>query len=205
MTNYIYRGKDNMNKKLVIRQRGFRDCATACLLSIMRYYGLDVIYEELSLELKISNNGTNAYNIINTSRNYGFDGYGMHYSFEEIVNNKITFPIICHVRKNNMYHFIVVYSTNNKYLIVMDPSSNINKIKKEDFKKMYLNTSIIIFPVKKIKNISKQKGYIEFIFDYIIVEKNKIIKLIIISIISILLGILTNYYMLILIDIILPQ
>ena len=66
-----YREEDNMN---VIKQRSSNDCATACLLSIMNYYGCEAIYEELSIQLKINNNGTNAYNIINISRCYGFDG-----------------------------------------------------------------------------------------------------------------------------------
>ena len=93
-----------MNKRLVIKQITTIDCATACLLSIMNYYNCDALYDELSLQLKVDNNGTNAYNIINVSRNYGLDGYGIHYTYEEIINNKISFPIICHVLKNNMYH-----------------------------------------------------------------------------------------------------
>lgn len=194
-----------MNKRLVIKQRTTRDCATACLLSIMNYYNCDALYDELSLQLKVDNNGTNAYNIINVSRNYGLDGYGIHYTYEEIINNKISFPIICHVLKNNMYHFIVVYSINKECLVVNDPSSNINTISKKQFKKIYLNTSIVLYPVKKINNTTKNRSYYEFIFDYLRIEKKTIIKLMIISIITILLGILTNYYMLILIDIILPQ
>lgn len=27
-----------MNKKLIVRQNGFKDCGPSCLLSIMRYY-----------------------------------------------------------------------------------------------------------------------------------------------------------------------
>ncbi|MBR4178716.1 MAG: ATP-binding cassette domain-containing protein [Bacilli bacterium] len=189
----------------VIKQRSSNDCATACLLSIMNYYGCEAIYEELSIQLKINNNGTNAYNIINISRCYGFDGYGIHYTYDEIVNNKISFPIICHVIKNNMYHFIVVYSISKKYLIINDPSSNMDKITKEEFRKIYLNTSLVLYPIKKINNISKIKSYFDFIFDYLKIEKRTIIKMIIISMITILLGILTNYYMLILIDIILPK
>ena len=194
-----------MYKRIAIKQRSSKDCATACILSIMNYYGCEALYEELSLQLKIDNNGTNAYNIINVSREYGFDGYGIHYTYEEIINNSVSFPIICHVLKNNMYHFIVVYSINKKNLVINDPSSNINRITKEEFKSIYLNTAIVIYPVKQFNKELKNKSYFEFIFDYIKIEKKTIKRLIIISIIAILLGILTNYYMLILIDIILPQ
>ncbi len=189
-----------MNKKLVVKQNSSKDCGPSCLLSIMKYYGFEASHEEITYILKTNNNGTNAYNIINGARNYGFDGFGIHYSYEEIVNNKISFPIICHVLKNNMYHFIVVYSANKKYLEVMDPSSNINKISKEEFKKIYLNTSIVIFPIKKFENIENHKSLYLYIFDYLNLEKNISIKLILLSIIITILGLVNNFYSLIVFD-----
>ena len=97
-----------MNKKLVVHQNGYKDCGPSCLLSIMRYYGLEASHEEVSFSLRTNENGTSAYNIINGSKLYGFDGYGIHYTSDEIINNEINFPIICHVLKNNYYHFIVI-------------------------------------------------------------------------------------------------
>ena len=123
-----------MDKKLIVKQNGNHDCAAACLLSIMKYYGFYASLDEVSFVLKITNNGTNAFNVINGSRTFGFDGYGIHISYEEIVNNKVTLPLICHVLKNNMYHFIVVYKVNKKNIVVMDPSSNIYRISKDYFK-----------------------------------------------------------------------
>ena len=194
-----------MNKKLVVRQNGYKDCGPSCLLSIMRYYGLDASHEEVSYILKTDINGTNAYNIINGSRTFGFDGYGIHYSYDEIINNEITFPIICHVQINNMLHFIVVYKIKKDKLIIMDPASSINKIDKNYFKKIYLNTSLVIYPVKKIKKINSHTTLLKLIKDYLKIEKYQIIKIIILSIFTIILSIITNYYSMINIDIILPN
>lgn len=193
------------NKKHFVKQSGYKDCASASLLTIMNYYGFNTSLDEVSYVLKTNNSGTNALNIINGCKYFGFDGYGIHYSYDEIINNKVNMPIICHTIKNNMYHFIVVFSSNKKYLIVNDPSSNINRISHEYFKKIYLNTSLVIYPVKIQKNTIKSKSLCNFIFDYIKLEKNTIIKNIIISFIYILLSILTNYYLLIILDVILPQ
>ena len=143
-----------MNSKYFVRQNGFKDCGPSCLLSIMRYYGVEASHEEVTFSLRTNESGTNAYNIINGSKLYGFDGYGIHYSYEEIINNDINYPIICHVKKNNYYHFIVVYSKTKNYLEIMDPSSDINRISFDDFKKIYLGTSIVIFPIKKIESIT---------------------------------------------------
>ena len=194
-----------MNKKLIVRQNGFKDCGPSCLLSIMRYYGCEASHEEVAYILKTSNDGTNAFNIINGARSFGFDGYGIHYSYDEIVNNKVSFPIICHILKNNMYHFIVVYSVNKNNLIVMDPSSEMSKLSKEEFKKVYLNTSIVIYPVKKFQKITKHQELFSYLLEYIKLNKNSAYKTIIFSIIAILLGILSNYYIMLCIDYILPN
>ena len=104
-----------MNRKVIVKQNGFKDCGPSCLLSIMKYYGVEASHEEVTYLLKTSNDGTNAFNIINGARSFGFDGYGLRVSFEEIVNGQISLPIICHVQKDNMYHFIVVYEIKDKY------------------------------------------------------------------------------------------
>ena len=77
-----------MDKKVIVRQNGYKDCGPACLLSIMRYYNCDISLDELSYTLRVNKEGTNAYNIINGARTYGFDGYGVHYtytSYEQII------------------------------------------------------------------------------------------------------------------------
>jgi len=189
-----------MNKRLVVRQNSYKDCGVSCLVSIMRYYNVDPPYEEVAYYLRLNKDGTNAYNIINGSLNYGFDGYGCHYSYEEIINNKVNFPIICHTLKNNLYHFIVIYNVNKKYLEVMDPSKGMVKLKKDDFKKIYLNTSIVIYPVKKIENINIHKSLNKYCFTYLNNIKKEIIFSIILSLIIVLLNLVINYYLTYLID-----
>ena len=194
-----------MNKKLVVNQNSTKDCASACLLSIMRYYGSNTSLDELSLILKTTNEGTNAYNIINGSRTFGFDGFGIHYSYEEILNNKVNLPIICHTLKENMYHFIVVYKVNKKNIIIMDPSSNITKYSHDYFKRIYLNTSIVIYPVKLINSSNNHPSLLMYIFDYINQYRNITIRVILLSLIVIISNILTNYYLLLCIDYVLPN
>lgn len=194
-----------LNKKLIVRQNGLKDCGPSCLLSIMKYYGCEASHEEVTFALKTDIDGSNAYNIINGSKNYGFDGYGIHYSYEEIINNEISFPIICHIIKNNMYHFIVVYKVNKNTLTIMDPSTNITKISFEEFKTTYQNTSLVIYPVKKIDNLRNKNKLLETIFSYLNQEKYKIQKIIIISVLLIVISILLNYYTLVIVDYILPN
>lgn len=190
-------------KQYIVRQNGYKDCGPSCLLSIMKYYGLEVSHEEVTMNLKTTREGTNAFNIINGSRLYGFDGFASHYNYDDIINSKVTLPIICHCKKDNFLHFIVIYKINKKSIIVMDPSSSITKITKEQFKDMYLNTSIVIYPVKQVCNsFSKNENIIK---TYIWLNRKELFKILIINIFIILFGILLNYYSYIVIDYILPN
>ena len=194
-----------LNKKLIVKQNGFKDCGASCLLSIMKYYGCEASHEEVTFTLKTTVDGTNAYNIINGSRLYGFDGYGIHYTYEEIINSEVSFPIICHVIKNNMYHFIVVYKINKNSLTIMDPGSNITKMTFDEFKKIYQETSLVIYPVKKANNLINKDKLLDVIKDYLGIEKKNLIIIISTSILLIIFSILINYFTLILIDYILPN
>ena len=194
-----------MDKKVIVKQNGENDCASACLLSIMRYYGANAILDEISYVIRVSNDGANAYNLINGARYFGFDGYGIHYSYEEIISNNITFPIICHVLKNNMYHFLVIYAIKKNNLIVMDPSSDIHKISKEQFKSIYLGSSIVIYPVKKFNSLKEHKKLTSLILDYLKPSEKETIKTIILSFLVIFISIIINYYVLICLDYILPN
>ena len=194
-----------LNKKLIVKQNGFKDCGPSCLLSIMKYYGCEASHEEVTFTLKTTVDGTNAYKIINGSRLYGFDGYGIHYTYEEIINSEVSFPIICHVIKNNMYHFIVVYKVNKNSLTIMDPGSNITKITFDEFKNIYQETSLVIYPVKKVNNLVNKNKLLDVIIDYLKLEKKNLIMIISTSTTLIILSILINYFTLIIIDYILPN
>lgn len=194
-----------MNKKLIVKQNSFKDCGPSCLLSIMKYYNVNISHEELTLKLKMDKEGTNAYNIINVSKLYGFDGYGIHYSVDDILNNKDKLPIICHVIKKGYYHFIVIYNINDKYLTVMDPSTNNTKLDIETFKTIYLNTAIIIYPVKKVNIINNNKRLIDIIKIYLKKENKIIISTYHYSLIITLLTVFQNSYTLILIDYLIPN
>ena len=113
-------------------------------------------------------------------------------------------PVICHVLKNNCYHFIVVYKINKNNIEVMDPSSNIYKIKYDYFKSIYQGTSIVIYPIREISGF-KYNNLFKYVFDSIKQEKKNIIKIIIYSLLTIIISILVNYYLVISIDKIIPK
>ncbi len=188
-----------MKSKLSVKQNGYRDCAAAAVLSIIRYYGGNISKEELNFIIKTDNFGTNAYNLINGLRTIGFDGYGMKVTFKDLTNF-IEKPVIAHTKVNNMYHYVVIYEITKKYFKIMDPSCGMKKVSHEYFKTIYLETLIFLYPNKTIPKLRvKDKIFKDIIFN-ITMNKKYIFKIIILSLIITILSIIINLYIKIYID-----
>jgi len=188
--------------KLSVKQNGFRDCASACLLSIIRYYGGDISKEEISYIIKTDKYGTNAYNLIEGAKSLGFDGYGLRKTYDELIEYD-NLPVIAHTNVKNMYHYIVIYEINKRYIKIMDPEYGIKKVSHEYFKKIYLGVIIYLYPVSKIPNIKVRDKLFNLIFKYFIINKYKLVKLMILSLVVTILSIINNMYLKVYIDYIL--
>ena len=84
--------------------------------------------------INTTKHGTNAYDLINGCKEIGFDGFGKKLSFEELVSY-YKFPLIAHIKKDNYYHFVVIYDINKskEKVTVMDPSIGLRKISFKEF------------------------------------------------------------------------
>ncbi len=189
-----------MKNKLSVKQNGFKDCAGACLLSIVRYYNGNLSKEEISYLIKTDVHGTNAYNLIEGAKKIGFDGYGIRINFKEFISSEQILPVIAHTKYSNMYHYIVVYEINKKYIKIMDPTFGIKKISYKEFENIFLNTIIILYPINKIPNIKLKDKILKKVFNNIILNKKNVFKILILSILVTILSIIINFYLKIYID-----
>lgn len=162
-------------KDFIVKQNSSYSCATACVLSLIKYYGGDMSYEELNVILNASRYGTNAYDILNGVKSIGFVGRGIKLSFNDLISYEIVNPLIAHVIKNNMYHFVVIYKIDKKkkLFIVMDPSEGMVKVKFDVFEKMYLSTVLDIVPTGNVPNIKNDVVLASKIFK--VLKKYKIL------------------------------
>ena len=162
-------------KDFIVKQNSSYSCATACVLSLIKYYGGDMSYEELNVILNASRYGTNAYDILNGVKSIGFVGRGIKLSFNDLTSYEIVNPLIAHVIKNNMYHFVVIYKIDKrkKLFSVMDPSEGMVKVKFDVFEKMYLSTVLDIVPTGNVPNIKNDAVLVSKIFK--VLKKYKIL------------------------------
>ena len=162
-------------KDFIVKQNSSYSCATACVLSLIKYYGGDMSYEELNVILNASRYGTNAYDILNGVKSIGFVGRGIKLSFNDLTSYEIVNPLIAHVIKNNMYHFVVIYKIDKrkKLFSIMDPSEGMVKVKFDVFEKMYLSTVLDIVPTGNVPNIKNDAVLVSKIFK--VLKKYKIL------------------------------
>lgn len=194
-----------MKKKVAVKQNGYKDCAVACLLSIIKYYNGCIAREELSYLIKTDENGTSAYHMVEGMKKIGFDGYGIKKSLNDISSEML--PVIAHVQINNILHYIVIYEINSKrkYFSIMDPAYGMKKISFDEFNKIFLNTILVFYPINIIPSIKSKSSLWNYLYKYLITKKEIIISITVLSFIIIIFTIINNYYFKLIIDYILEN
>ena len=165
-----------MQKKLIVKQEGYKECGVACLLSIIRYYDGNIPINTL-IELTHTNkNGTSFYNLKKTAAKFGIEteAFKIEQNKEEALR-RINKPTICQIIDNNYEHFVVVYRTDSKKITIMDPARGERKIKIEIFKKIWTGYIMTFIKTKPIPKINEEKYLNKIIL--LTLKKNKVIVL----------------------------
>lgn len=184
-----------MKKYPFVRQEGIKDCGVASLLMIIKYYKGDYPIEELRKMTFTDRNGVSAYNLIEAAKLIGFDAKGYKVKLEEIEESKIILPCIAYTLINNSYrHYMVIYEINFKRreLVIADPASKIKKISFEEFKGVYEEVIISMYPIKNIPKIEIEDNLKSCIMSILLSNKKLIMVIISISILLSLLEIISS-------------
>ncbi len=145
---------------------------------------------------KCDNRGVSALNLVNASKKLGFNARGLKCEINDL--NKIKLPAICHVTINKSYnHYVVLNKINNNKCYLFDPATGNKKYDIDEFKNIWNNIVIELIPIRKIDNINNK---INLFKEILLKNKKTYIFISIISIISIILTIISNFYFKFLID-----
>ncbi len=182
-----------MNKSIIVRQQDLKDCGVCSLLSIIKYYGGYIPLEKLRQDTHTSLEGTTAYHLVKTARNYGFDAFGMKLeTIEELDTNLL--PIIAHVEINNYNHFLVIYKITENDIIVMDPAKGKTKISKNDFDSIWSKNIITLYPKHQLPKIINENHLGEIIKEFLMKEKKLILKIFFLTFCLTFLTVFTSFY-----------
>ncbi len=188
-----------MSKKIIVIQDGIKECGSACLLSIIRYYGGNVPMQELLRLTNTTKDGTTFYDIKEAAYEIGLSVKG--YKVENASKlYELTKPFISQVIINNYLHFIVVYKIDNDNVTIMDPAKGMVKMSLTEYLNIYTGNILLFEPFKELPKYNESNYLKSVIKSVINSNKYLIINLIILTIITTIFTCLYSCYLKIIID-----
>lgn len=162
-----------MKKYVLVKQHDETDCGAACLASIAKYYGKRVSISRIRYFAGTDCFGTSGFGIVKGASGLGMSCRGM-LSEEKVFGNNVPFPVICHVRKDVLDHYVVVYGLKGKKLIVADPDEGISYVDSEAFREKWTGVFFVVEPEEKFQRTKETKGLLSR-FCYLLVPYKKTI------------------------------
>ena len=102
------RRKEEVKKNYEVLQESIKDCGSACLLSVIKYYGGNVPLDRLTDMTDTTKEGTTFYNLKEAANELGLSAKA--YYVKNIKELPVNIgPVISQVIINNYKHFIVIY------------------------------------------------------------------------------------------------
>ena len=188
-----------MKKNYIVIQDGIKECGSACLLSIIRYYEGNVSREKLLDLTNTTKEGTNFYSLQVAAQEIGLSAKG--YKVNDITKlYEIRKPFISQVVIDNYTHFVVVYKMNNQKITIMDPAKGMETISEEVFLSIWQGYILIMEPYKKLP-IYEEENYLYKILKQLIFNNKKLIlNIMLLTLIGIIFTCIYSYHFKIYID-----
>lgn len=190
-----------MTKYPFVKQVDLKDCASCCLLMIIKYYNGFVSLEKIRDITKTTKLGVNAYNLCEGAKEVGFEAECLKVSIENLDKKEIFLPIIAHVKVNNYGHYVVIYKVNKKkkYLIIGDPASKVKKVTFEEFLKIWNGIIINLHPCRKMP-MENDKSIFYFIVELLKPFKTISIFVFLLSVLVIIFSCASSLYFKMILD-----
>lgn len=186
-----------MKKYPFVKQDGIKDCASACVQMILKYYGGYTSMTKLNEMMRTSHKGTDAYHLVLALQELGFKAEGRKFK-----NFYFPLPVIAHVIINDSYkHYVVIYEVDfrRRRLLIGDPSFGLRRLSFDEFKKMWTGVIITIKPVRKLIKEEEPK-VIPFVLKLVRPNVKSLILIGGLSFVVSVLAVVTSFFLQILIN-----
>ncbi len=192
-------------KKYIKLQHDQRDCGAACLATIAAFYDLRYPFSYFRELTKTDKSGTNLYGLVEGGKKLGFACKALYGNPEDLMQNieqkQIQFPFIAHtVNKDNFFHYVVVFSINEKEVILGDPSCGKCKLTINNFLKSWTGYIVTFAKTNSFRPGNHTgNGFCQF-FSLLHGQYKNIAGILVISLIISIVGILGAFIFEIVID-----
>lgn len=155
-----------MKKKVIYIQEDSNSCGSVCIQSVISHYGGYVPLETIMDDTNTDKTGTNAFEIVQTLKKYGFSSYGRRVPLQEIANSDL--PLIAHVIKDGLEHFVVIYAIDGTSVLTMDPAVGEKRYSREEFERIYDEKAVYLFEEGEIPKYNKSRSFTKLIYSMIV-------------------------------------
>ena len=143
----------------VVMQLEALECGAACLCMTMAYYEKWVPLEQVRKDCGVSRDGSNAANIVNAARSYGFEADGYMVEPEQL-REEGEFPCIVHWEFN---HFVVCNGFKGNKVYLNDPAKGSYTVPFERFDEAFTGVCILLKPTEGFEPSGKQRTVWDFV------------------------------------------
>ncbi|MCR5136609.1 MAG: NHLP family bacteriocin export ABC transporter peptidase/permease/ATPase subunit [Oscillospiraceae bacterium] len=142
----------------VIMQMEALECGAASLAMVMAYYGLWIPLEQVRLDCGVSRDGSNARNVLQAARNYGFVAQGYRCEPDSL-REGMKKPCIIHW---NFNHFVVLDGFSGRYAYINDPARGEVRVPMEEFDTAFTGIVLEVVPGPDFQPGGKPKSTLAF-------------------------------------------
>lgn len=148
---------------------------------IIKYYKGSYPLEYLKELTMTGVNGCSVYDIVSAANKLDLNPKAV--SGDINLLKSTDYPLIAHVKKNNLYHFLVIFKKNKDSYIIGDPASNTSIIEKEELEELLTGHFILFHPVKKPKTYKENNYLYNLIINFLSDKRYIMLALLLLSII----------------------
>lgn len=183
----------------LVRQLDEADCGAACLATVARFYGKRISVSKIRNLAGTDSDGTSGKGIVRAANCLEFRCKAF-VSDEKILQPDYKYPLIAHINKDGLDHYVVILRLKVKKILIADPASQTEWIKKNDFLAWWDGIFFMLTPTSKFLKTNEEKNVFVRFFYLLKDNKGIVAETFIASFLLTVLGILGAFYFRYLID-----
>jgi ATP-binding cassette, subfamily C, bacteriocin exporter len=198
MFHFYEKLKYKVMKRTQIKQHDITDCGAACLASVAAHYKLRLPIARIRQMANTDQKGTNILGLLEAATKLGFQAKGVRGTFESLF--KIPKPAIAHVlvetlQATSLHHYVVIYETTPKYILVMDPADGkFHKKSHDEFKAIWTGALVLLLPDESFEQGNQKVSVAARFWQLVRPHKTVMVEALFGAIIYTILGLATSIY-----------
>ena len=149
-----------------VQQMSAADCGAACLTTVLRHYGRDVLLDSVRATLGSERHGVSALGLLRAARNYGLRGRGVQADLEQL--DLLPKGAVLHWEFN---HFVVFESVDRRgNVTIVDPAHGRRRIAPDAFSEAFTGVALLFEPSETFETETRSRSlagrYLRQIFNY---------------------------------------